>query len=107
MKVSLEELNQIEKRFRNYIFVLDFLLRETRTELTENRAKRETWLEGHENWKKKRYLTNREDLSRLEKVIKKEGYNREFRPLQNTFDSKSGGSMRTASELCFRPQPLS
>lgn len=81
MKVSLEELNQIERRFRNYIFVLDFLLRETRTELTENRAKRETWLEGHENWKKKRYSANPEDFSRIETVIKREVYNREFRPL--------------------------
>lgn len=52
MDVSLEEkLNQIEISFRNYILILDFLIRETRTELSENRAKREIWQEHHQNWK--------------------------------------------------------
>ncbi|EQA62854.1 hypothetical protein LEP1GSC062_1061 [Leptospira alexanderi serovar Manhao 3 str. L 60] len=52
MDVSLEEkLNQIEISFRNYILILDFLIRETRAELSENRAKREVWQEHHQNWK--------------------------------------------------------
>lgn len=51
METSLEELNHIEKRFRKYILILDFLLRETRTELSQNRAKRETWYKRNENWK--------------------------------------------------------
>lgn len=51
MESSLEELNHIEKRFRKYILILDFLLRETRTELSQNRAKRETWHRHNENWK--------------------------------------------------------
>ncbi|MDV6236775.1 hypothetical protein CH379_014195 [Leptospira ellisii] len=54
MEIHSEALNQIEARFRNYILILDFILRETRNELSENRAKRESWLEQHEDWKKNR-----------------------------------------------------
>ncbi|AVV80576.1 hypothetical protein [Leptospira santarosai] len=52
MDVSFEEkLNQIETSFRNYILILDFLIRETRMELSENRSKREIWQEHHQKWK--------------------------------------------------------
>ncbi|EMY78951.1 hypothetical protein LEP1GSC060_0879 [Leptospira weilii serovar Ranarum str. ICFT] len=49
-----EKLKHIEISFRNYIFILDFLIRETRAELSENAAKREIWLEHHRNWKQSR-----------------------------------------------------
>ncbi|TGK29488.1 hypothetical protein EHQ13_07295 [Leptospira gomenensis] len=54
MEIHSESLNQIEARFRNYILLLDFILRETRNELSENRTKREIWLEQHRDWKKNR-----------------------------------------------------
>ncbi|EKP05405.1 hypothetical protein LEP1GSC018_1388 [Leptospira kirschneri str. 2008720114] len=51
MEISLEEkLNHFEARFRNYILILDFLIRETKLELSENRAKREIWQKHHQNW---------------------------------------------------------
>ncbi|ADE44175.1 hypothetical protein KQY10_17975 [Leptospira interrogans] len=55
MEISLEEkLNHFEVRFRNYILILDFLIRETKSELSENRAKREIWHKHHQNWKQSR-----------------------------------------------------
>ncbi|EMG22950.1 hypothetical protein LEP1GSC150_1944 [Leptospira interrogans serovar Copenhageni str. LT2050] len=34
--------------------ILDFLIRETKSELSENRAKREIWQKHHQNWKQSR-----------------------------------------------------
>ncbi|RHX88606.1 hypothetical protein DLM78_06680 [Leptospira stimsonii] len=104
MEVSLEELNQIEKRFRNYIFILDFLLRETRSELLENRAKREIWLERHENWKKNRSPINSEGYPRIQNAISKDIFRQEFRPLQPLRNSKLKSIFpRTGRPIEFRP----
>ncbi|EMK18896.1 hypothetical protein LEP1GSC046_1112 [Leptospira kirschneri serovar Bim str. 1051] len=58
MEISLEEkLNHFEARFRNYILILDFLIRETKSKLSENRAKREIWQKHHQNWMQNRKVS--------------------------------------------------
>ncbi|EMJ94162.1 hypothetical protein [Leptospira alstonii] len=69
-----EKLKRIEISFRNYIFLLDFLIRETRTELSENRAKRETWLEHHQNWKQSRKVFENVSLQSNEIASEKSAF---------------------------------
>lgn len=82
MEASLEELNHIEKRFRNYILILDFILRETKTELSENRAKRELWQEHHDSWKQNHGPSVRNSFRDPNIAIEPALIYREFRPLQ-------------------------
>ncbi|PJZ59092.1 hypothetical protein CH367_03450 [Leptospira barantonii] len=90
MEASLEELNNIEKRFRNYILILDFILRETRTELSENRAKREMWQEHHDSWKQNHGTVAPDSFQDPKITIEPSLIYREFRPLQPLTETNYG-----------------
>ncbi|EPG75187.1 hypothetical protein LEP1GSC058_0086 [Leptospira fainei serovar Hurstbridge str. BUT 6] len=55
-------------RFRNYVILLDRILREVEDELEENRAIRHEWSEWHSNWKKV-WLNQTEESAQLRERV--------------------------------------
>lgn len=106
MEASLEELNNIEKRFRNYILILDFILRETKTELSENRAKREIWQEHHESWKQNRGSSVQDSFVNQKGDVNPSYGFREFRPLQPLMGVSIDGQIPSKAFLLNEFRPL-
>lgn len=49
---DLSSQTDIARRFRNYVILLDRILRDAEEELQENRLVRTEWSEWHSNWKR-------------------------------------------------------
>lgn len=60
--------SDLAHRFRNYVLLLDRLLREVEEELQENRAARNEWSEWNRNWKKV-WLRPTEENRHLREIV--------------------------------------